>query len=98
MKYIFDFDDVLFNNTKQFKEHMYACLEKAGVSRGKAEEYYNTVRENRFSLKAFIKTLFAFWGIKKEAEEVYADIMRECPNFLNNELIEAVKRVGVENC
>ena len=71
MKYIFDFDDVLFNNTKQFKEHMYACLEKAGVSRGKAEEYYNTVRENRFSLKAFIKTLFALLIARAEKPKAH---------------------------
>ncbi|MEK7539555.1 MAG: hypothetical protein AAB595_02880, partial [Patescibacteria group bacterium] len=54
MKFIFDFDDVLFNNTKQFKEHMYMCLEKAGVSRNVAEKYYKEIRGGKFWLKKML--------------------------------------------
>lgn len=57
MKYIFDFDDVLFNNTKMFKEHIYQCLEETGIKRNIAEEYYQTVREREFSLKDFTNTV-----------------------------------------
>lgn len=99
MKYIFDFDDVLFNNTKQFKEHMYACLEEVGVSRGTAETYYRGVRENQFSLKAFLTDLFTLEKDKeKKVEDLYKKIMRECPNFVNTELLERVRRIGIENC
>ena len=98
MKYIFDFDDVLFNNTSQFKPYMYAVLERAGVPRAKAEKYYQTVREDGFSLRAFIKNLFVFENIGRDIEEVYREIMTGCSNFLNERLIEAVKRVGLENC
>ena len=31
MKYIFDFDDVLFNNTAQFKPHIFKTIARAGV-------------------------------------------------------------------
>lgn len=98
MKLIFDFDDVLFNNTKQFKEHMYMCLEKAGVSRTAAKEYYKEVREKEFSLKNFISTLLIHGKIDKKMESIYEEIMRECPNFINVELIEIVKKLGKNNC
>lgn len=98
MKYIFDFDDVLFHNTKLFKEHIFACLEKAGVPRERAEEYYRTVRENKFSLRVFINHLFVFGDVGKKVEDVYEEIMRECPNFQNNEVVKAVQRWGRKNC
>lgn len=98
MKYIFDFDDVLFNNTAQFKEHMYACLVKAGIPRDVLEGHYFKVREKKFSLHAFIKSMFALYGINMEVDVVYHKIMNECSKFLNTELIEAVKRIGKENC
>ncbi len=91
MKFIFDFDDVLFDNTKKFKEHMYASLEKAGVSRNIAEEYYKTVRGNKFWLKEFL----THFSIK---ESTYEKILNESKNFTNNELINIVKKLGKENC
>ena len=99
MKIIFDFDDVLFNNTKQFKPHMYACLEEAGVSQNFAEKYYKEVREKEFSLKDFITYLFHHQKITDTAvEDVYKKIMNECKNFINIELIELVKKIGKSNC
>jgi len=98
MKYIFDFDDVLFNNTKQFKEHMYKCLEKAGISRTVAETYYTEVREKEFSLKNFISTLLLRGKVDKKMEDIYEEIMSECPNFINNELLEEIERLGKNNC
>ena len=98
MKYIFDFDDVLFNNTKQFKEHIYKCLEKAGISRTVAETYYTEVREKEFSLKNFISTLLKRGKIDKKMEDIYEEIMSECPNFINNELLDEIERLGKNNC
>ncbi len=99
MKYIFDFDDVLFYNTKLFKEHMYECLEEAGVSRNMAEIYYKEVREKEFSLKNFIAELFKRGKMdENKMEEIYKKIMSECKNFTNLELLEKVKGYGKENC
>jgi FMN phosphatase YigB (HAD superfamily) len=89
MKYIFDFDDVLFNNTEQFKKHMYECLENAGVSSHIAVEYYKKVR-HEFSLRNFL-THFG-------KEHIYEKIMSKCPDFLNTELLEIIKKRGKENC
>lgn len=91
MKYIFDFDDVLFDNTKKFKEHMYACVEQAGISRELAETYYKTVRTNKFWLKDFL----AHFGLP---ENVYEKIVGESPNFTNKKLVEILKSLGKENC
>ncbi|MEK7190435.1 MAG: HAD hydrolase-like protein [Patescibacteria group bacterium] len=99
MKYIFDFDDVLFNNTAQFKEHMFKILAEAGVSEEKARAYYKEVRTKKFSLKKFIKELFSRYPeIKKTVAETYEAIMQECPKFLNTTLVEGVKRLKKDNC
>ena len=98
MKYIFDFDDVLFNNTKQFKEHMFRVITMAGVPESEAKKYYLEVREKEFSLKNFIATLFSRYEVDALPDVVYETIMKECPNFLNAELVEAVRRIGRENC
>lgn len=88
-KYIFDFDDVLFYNTAQFKKHMYSCLEKAGVPHQVAFEYYQTVR-HKFSLKNFL--------LHFDLENIYEEIMAKCPDFVNRELMEVVKKIGKDNC
>lgn len=99
IKLIFDFDDTLFNNTKQFKKRMYSCLEKNGVPQSIAEKYYKEVRGKEFSLKNFIKHLFEIKKIKKPtSNKVYKDIMSECDNFINKDLIEIVNRFGKNNC
>ncbi len=99
MKYIFDFDDVLFNNTAQFKKHMFSTLAEAGVEEHEARAYYLEVREKEFSLKNFINILFDRNGINKsEINEVYKKIMTECSKFVNTSLIDKVKKIGKENC
>lgn len=97
MKYIFDFDDVLFDNTKKFKEHMFKTLENAGVPRESAMSNYTPKRE-QFSLKDFIKSMFALFDIKKDAGAAYEEIMGKCPQFVNNEVLEAIKKWGPQNC
>lgn len=99
MKYIFDFDDVLFDNTKQFKEHMYLCLEKVGIPRNIAETYYEEVRENGFSIKNFVSVLLSRGKITEiEGMELCKKIMAENKNFANTKLIEKIKNLGKENC
>jgi FMN phosphatase YigB (HAD superfamily) len=98
MKFIFDFDDVLFNNTTQFKKQIFNVLVKNGVPEPVAMEYYAEVREKEFSLKKFIVFLFAKLNIKNEVDQIYKSILMGCSKFLNTELIEEVKKMGKENC
>ncbi|OGI68527.1 hypothetical protein A2738_01440 [Candidatus Nomurabacteria bacterium RIFCSPHIGHO2_01_FULL_42_15] len=91
MKFIFDFDDVLFHNTKLFKEHMYTSLKQAGISRVVAEEYYKTVRKNQF----WLKELLTHFSLK---ESLYGEILKESKNFINKELLSVLKELGKENC
>ena len=70
MKYIFDFDDVLFHNTKQFKKHMFMCLEKAGASGAETEKYYKEVRVNDF----WLKKLLVHFSLK---ENLYEEILKK---------------------
>jgi FMN phosphatase YigB (HAD superfamily) len=98
MKYIFDFDDVLFDNTKKFKEKMFSHLEQAGIPRTVAVEEYKLVRSNEFSLKNFINTLFNKYGIDAAPDMVYEDIMRICQVCVNQEVLKLVRAIGPENC
>ncbi len=98
MKFIFDFDDVLFNNTAQFKEHMFRIIAEAGVLEAEAREYYLKVREKEFSLKDFIQTLFKEHNLRYSVDEIYKKIMRECPKFINTALIKEVEKLGKDSC
>jgi FMN phosphatase YigB (HAD superfamily) len=99
MKYIFDFDDILFCTTAMFKKRMYMCLEEVGISHKTAQEYYKKVRENKFSLKNFISELFTREkNNKNNIRKVYEKIMSECENFTNAELLKNIKKLGKENC
>lgn len=98
MKYIFDFDDVLFNNTAQFKKHMFGVIADAGVPEDVAKEYYKEVRVKEFSLRNFITTLFSRYNIKADIEKTYISIMVESSNFINEPLVETVRKIGKENC
>lgn len=91
MKYIFDFDDVLFHNSKKFKEHMFMCLEKAGIPRAEAEKYYKEVRVNEF----WLKRLLSHFSLK---ENLYEEILKKSENFTNKELLKIIKELGKENC
>ena len=91
MKFIFDSDDVLLNNTKQLKEEIIAVLGRAGVPRVKVEEYWARERLNRFSLKKMLVN-FAL------DEVLYEEVMQKCSEFVNKELIDVVRKLGKENC
>jgi FMN phosphatase YigB (HAD superfamily) len=91
MKYIFDFDDVLFKNIKHFREHIYMTIENAGISRKVMEEYYSQTGGAQFDLKKML----SHFSLDKN---LYEKIITQSRNFLNNELFNIVKKIGKENC
>jgi len=102
MKIIFDFDDVLFKNSEKFKDYLFDCIERAGISRGVALEEYKKVRNTYvpFSLKSFIGYLVRQKNLGLDhIQDLYSDIMDEkIKDFLNTELIEIAKHAGRSNC
>jgi len=100
MKYIFDFDDTLLD-TRKLKEAIFSVLEKNGVSRETSLERYLGHRASKkpFNLKFFLNSVLA-WETEdsSRAEKLYEDIMAECPKFLNQKMLEAIQRIGPENC
>lgn len=98
IKLIFDFDDVLFDNTKQFKTRMYSCLEKNGVSRDIAEKYYKESRK-QFSFKDYISYLLTISKITKiSSNDIYNEVMDKCEEFINKDLLEIINKIGKHNC
>lgn len=99
MKYIFDFDDVLFYTTKKFKERIFLCLEEVGVSRDVSQKFYMEIPKVEFSLKNYISNLLSFENKdKSKIEEIYKKIMSECTNFSNTKLLEKIRSYGKDNC
>ena len=95
MKYIFDFDDVLFYTTKHRREHMFLMLEQAGIEKSVIEKYYKKARIKGFSLKDMLSHFFQQKELK---QKLYEKIMSESKNFINTELVETIKKLGKENC
>ncbi|MBP6060459.1 MAG: hypothetical protein KA515_00420 [Candidatus Pacebacteria bacterium] len=93
MKFIFDFDDVLFNNTKEFKPYMYGILENAGIPRDVAEPYYQQVRVNQYWLKDLLK----YFSLNENLYEKILD-KNVIEKFINHEVLSLVKNIGKENC
>jgi FMN phosphatase YigB (HAD superfamily) len=87
MKVLFDFDDVLFHNTKQFKEIVFSTLEAHGVVREEAERAYTKSREgnNPFSLRRFLEDL-----IQGDVHETYELLMATCKTCVNTAILEEV--------
>src|ERR1035437_7034860 len=91
MKYIFDFDDVLFYTTRHRNEFLYPFLEKMGISRNDLDSFYTKTRGNQFS----IKKLLAHFSL---GEDLYEKAMKESEKFANLELINIVKKIGKDSC
>ncbi len=91
MKYIFDFDDVLFNTTKRSKEYLYPLMENLGILHKDIEIYYKKKRKENFSLIDFLDHFHL-------EPKLYQQIMQDSIKFANLELIEIVKKLGKENC
>jgi FMN phosphatase YigB (HAD superfamily) len=94
MKFIFDFDDVLFN-TKDLKRWMYTSLNNVGISFNVAEAYYEKIRGGEFSLKNYLSELVLEQKI--DVNQVYEEIMAKCPDFVNTELVNIIRKIGKEN-
>jgi len=92
MKYIFDFDDVIFQTTRRRKEFIYPFLEKLGISMNEIDEYYKKERGQNFSMKNLLK------NFSLPEEEMYEKIMHNSEEFANKKLISVIKKLGKENC
>ena len=90
MKYIFDFDHVLFNTSK-LKERIFLVLGEIGIERSAINEYIEKERWNQFSLKKLLKHFSV-------EENLYGQIMKNNKNFINAEVLDTVKKIGKENC
>ena len=98
-KYIFDFDDVLFFNTKKFKKHMYKCFEDIGVPYDTVKQYYKIEKEKGWVLGNLVASVLNGENIiSVSADNLTEKIMMECKNFINNELIDRIKQLEVEDC
>ncbi|MFA6353320.1 MAG: hypothetical protein WCW93_00050 [Candidatus Paceibacterota bacterium] len=98
-KYIFDFDDVLFFNTEKFKKHMYKCFEEIGVQYDTVKKYYKIEKEKGWVLHNLVASVLKGENLTSiSKEELSEKIMGECKNFINDELIDRIKRLKVENC
>jgi len=91
MKYIFDFDDVIFETTRRRLEHVYPFLEERGIPVSEIDDYYKKVRGEQFSIKKLLKHFSL-------GEELYEEMMHGSETFANPELIELIKKMGKENC
>ncbi|MCF7834050.1 MAG: HAD hydrolase-like protein [Candidatus Pacebacteria bacterium] len=99
MKFIFDFDDTLFLNTEKFKKKMFSVLETKGVPYSFALEKYKEKRAKEFSLKEFIAKCFEQKTIPAtEILSTYEDIMSECKEYVDQNLLAIVHQAGKENC
>ncbi len=99
MKFIIDFDDVLLHTTKMLKKRIYDCLENAGVDREKSLDLYRQVRYPEFSLKRFIYRLLEENNLDvNKTEEIYEEILQECPKYINHYLVDEVKKLGKDSC
>ena len=97
MKYIFDFDDVIFYTTKHRLNHMFPILEKLGISREQIDAYYKKTRLEGFSLRNTLNFFFPHQK-KDEHESLHEEIMQSGKNYINIELMEFIKKLGKENC
>ncbi|MCX6752161.1 MAG: HAD hydrolase-like protein [Candidatus Nomurabacteria bacterium] len=100
MKFIFDFDDVLFD-TKKLKENIFRCLGEISISKNTEEKYYEEFKSmgTPFSLKEFLSSLLTRENKKKDTtEDIYEKIMSLSLNLANTELLKIIKKLGKKNC
>lgn len=100
MKIIFDFDDVLFS-TKDFKDVLFSGLEKFGVSSELLANYYFEHREHFINPRNFYYNFIHDNELdisSKELDDVLNSLFSGLKRFLNQELIDIVKKFGPENC
>ena len=96
MKYIFDFDDVIFESTRQRVEHIFPTLIKAGISKEQIEEYYKITRIEGFLPKKMIAHYLGATDIDQEG--LYEELMSRSEEYINTPVVEFIKKAGRENC
>jgi len=91
MKFIFDFDDVLFHSTPRFKEHLRVSLEKVGIPRAAVDEYALSLKGRGFSLKKLLNqfSVNLDW---------YGKILENSEEFIDQDVLKIIKKLGRENC
>lgn len=100
MKIIFDFDDTLFS-TEDFKEVLFSGLVKFGVSKEKLNAYYLENRKKFTNPKNFYLSFILDNKLNismSDIEESLSELFNDLKRFLNQELIDIVKKLGPENC
>ena len=98
-KYIFDFDDVLFFNIEKFKKHMYQCFNEVGVDYDIVKKYYKIEKEKGWVLQNLVESVLNGENITTVSKEDLSEkIMKECENFVNNELVDKIKQLKKEDC
>ena len=91
MKYIFDFDNVIFHTSRSLKERIFDIYDRHGISRARVADYIEREIQNGFSLKKFLE----HFGLRKE---LYEEIMKGSEDFVNHQILNIVKKAGRENC
>ncbi|MEK7080847.1 MAG: hypothetical protein AAB902_00395 [Patescibacteria group bacterium] len=90
MKYIFDFDRVLFH-TEIIRDRIFYFFEKFGVPKEEIKNYLQKERWNLFSLKKMLRNFSL-------PENLYGEIMKENKNLVDKNLLKLIKKIGKENC
>ncbi|MFA6256903.1 MAG: HAD hydrolase-like protein [Candidatus Paceibacterota bacterium] len=92
MKYIFDFDDVLFHTKSNLKERVFEVYKRHGVSPEQIKEFDAIEGPVRgFSLKR----LLAHFSLPLE---LYHEIMHNNHEYVNLEMLKLAQAAGRENC
>ena len=78
---------------------MYKCFEEIGVQYDTVKKYYKIEKGKGWVLRNLVESVLKGENITSiSKEELTEKIMGECKNFLNNELIDRIKRLEVRNC
>src|SRR6185503_4934100 len=91
MKFIFDFDDVLFHTSKRFKTHVIPILGKHGITSEQVVGYFKKEQWNKFSMRKMLASFSLH-------ENLYEEVMNQNKNFVNEEVIEIIKEIHKKNC
>ncbi len=91
MKYIFDFDDVLFHTSRDLKERVYDIYQKHGVSQERVEEYIERTRKDGFSLKNLLRHFYL-------KDDLYNEIMKENKSFVNEDVLKIIRKINPDDC
>lgn len=100
MKVIFDFDDTIFSS-KEFKDVLFSGLEKFSISYDTLSSYYFKNRDSFTNPKNFYLSFILDNKMNithNQLDEVVLGLFVGLKRFLNQELIDIIKKLGAENC